>query len=215
MHRVHLAEPAPPSRRCRRGRASVRAVTSSAGQVAAVGDARRRRAAALSSTGSRCGARSGKSCPRTGSSMNRRDRARGRRSGSSRAAIQRAHRAGVWQVRCSCCAFRRVCARTRASTMRCARVSVTERVLGTRHGRVRLGIVEQLGDRLDDGHPRVRPDEPRDPASIASGRSVVSRRTRTGFPSAGASSWSPPESVSTRSQRVEDVHESRGSRAAL
>ena len=35
------------------------------------------------------------------------------------------------------------------------------------------------------------------PASIASGRSVVSRRTRTGFPSDGASSWRPPESVRT------------------
>src|SRR3989441_1854310 len=36
------------------------------------------------------------------------------------------------------------------------------------------------------------------PASTASGRSVVSRTTRTGFPSAGASSCTPPESVTTR-----------------
>ncbi len=33
------------------------------------------------------------------------------------------------------------------------------------------------------------------PASIPSGRSVVSRRTNTGMPKAGASSWIPPESV--------------------
>ena len=33
------------------------------------------------------------------------------------------------------------------------------------------------------------------PAVMASGRSLVSRRTRTGLPSEGASSWMPPESV--------------------
>ena len=33
------------------------------------------------------------------------------------------------------------------------------------------------------------------PASIPSGRSVVSRKTMTGLPSEGASSWIPPESV--------------------
>ena len=35
------------------------------------------------------------------------------------------------------------------------------------------------------------------PAATASGRSVSRRITRTGFPRAGASSWSPPESVMT------------------
>ena len=38
------------------------------------------------------------------------------------------------------------------------------------------------------------------PASTPSGRSVVSRMTRTGFPREGASSWMPPESVRTRRQ---------------
>ena len=37
------------------------------------------------------------------------------------------------------------------------------------------------------------------PASTASGRSVVSRKTSTGLPRAGASSWMPPLSVSTMS----------------
>ncbi len=36
------------------------------------------------------------------------------------------------------------------------------------------------------------------PASTPSGRSVTSRSTRTGVPKVGASSWMPPESVSTR-----------------
>jgi hypothetical protein len=36
------------------------------------------------------------------------------------------------------------------------------------------------------------------PATTASGRSVLSRITRTGFPKDGASSWIPPESVSSR-----------------
>ncbi|EFR86692.1 conserved hypothetical protein, partial [Listeria marthii FSL S4-120] len=36
------------------------------------------------------------------------------------------------------------------------------------------------------------------PASIPSGRSVVSRRTKTGTPMPGASSCTPPESVKTR-----------------
>ena len=36
------------------------------------------------------------------------------------------------------------------------------------------------------------------PALTASGRSVVRRSTSTGLPRAGASSWRPPESVSTR-----------------
>ena len=39
------------------------------------------------------------------------------------------------------------------------------------------------------------------PASMPSERSVCSRVTSTGLPSAGASSWMPPESVITRSQR--------------
>ena len=39
------------------------------------------------------------------------------------------------------------------------------------------------------------------PAATPSGRSVVSRITRTGLPSDGASSWTPPESVSTSRQR--------------
>ena len=40
------------------------------------------------------------------------------------------------------------------------------------------------------------------PASIPSGRSVVSRRTITGFPSDGASSWIPPESVKIICERA-------------
>src|SRR6267154_1680479 len=36
------------------------------------------------------------------------------------------------------------------------------------------------------------------PSSIASGRSVVSRVTSTGLPKDGASSWIPPESVTTK-----------------
>ena len=39
------------------------------------------------------------------------------------------------------------------------------------------------------------------PAVTASGRSVFSRITSTGLPSDGASSWTPPESVSTTSAR--------------
>ena len=51
------------------------------------------------------------------------------------------------------------------------------------------------------------------PASTPSLRSVVSRVTSTGLPSAGASSWMPPESVITRWQRASRRANSR-SRAA-
>src|SRR5690606_15079368 len=48
---------------------------------------------------------------------------------------------------------------------------------------------------------RLVPTSRATPASIPSGRSVTSRRTRTGVPKLGASSWIPPESVSTRTAR--------------
>jgi hypothetical protein len=51
------------------------------------------------------------------------------------------------------------------------------------------------------------------PAATPSGRSVVSRMTRTGLPSAGASSCTPPLSVSTISAIVEQAGEVRDSRA--
>ena len=62
--------------------------------------------------------------------------------------------------------------------------------------------------------------------ATASGRSVVSRSTSTGLPRAGASSWTPPESVSTIGgelqragevgvvQRLGDVDVGRGLRAS-
>ena len=49
--------------------------------------------------------------------------------------------------------------------------------------------------------PRRSRRAARRPASTASGRSVFSRRTSTGFPKVGASSWIPPESVRTIRQR--------------
>ena len=47
------------------------------------------------------------------------------------------------------------------------------------------------------------------PSATASGRSVSSRRTSTGLPSAGASSCTPPESVTIRNDALHRGHERR------
>ena len=76
-------------------------------------------------------------------------------------------------------------------------MAVTERVMGARHGRIRLVVVEQT-ERLLDNLVVIRTDKARGAGFNAFGRSVVSRITRTGFPKVGASSWTPPESVNTK-----------------
>ncbi len=64
--------------------------------------------------------------------------------------------------------------------------AVAVRVDGAGHGLVGLGVIEQAAGLGDDA------------LGVGAGRSVRSRSTSTGLPRAGASSWMPPESVSTR-----------------
>ena len=69
-------------------------------------------------------------------------------------------------------------------------------------------VVEQARG-LGDDRRRSVPTSGPPPASTPSGRSVTSRSTSTGLPSAGASSWMPPESVRTSVGAVQQPDELR------
>ncbi len=73
-------------------------------------------------------------------------------------------------------------------------MAIPEWVMRARHGLVVVVIVEQAVD-LGYDAIGVGADEERGARLHPSGRSVVSRITSTGLPSAGASSCTPPESV--------------------
>ena len=68
---------------------------------------------------------------------------------------------------------------------------VAVRVDGMRHFIISAPVGQQAVGSLKIACSS-RPTSLTEPASIASGRSVFSRRTRTGLPSDGASSWTPP-----------------------
>jgi hypothetical protein len=71
-------------------------------------------------------------------------------------------------------------------------MSVPVGMPGGGHGAIGNFVREQPRGALDDGRG-VRASQDRSAGGHASGRSVVSRITRTGLPSEGASSWTPLE----------------------
>ena len=68
-----------------------------------------------------------------------------------------------------------------------ARSPVAIRIFDAAHPRICQPVVEQPGHLVEQATP-VGADQLAKPSSIASGRSVVSRVTSTGFPKEGASS---------------------------